>query len=87
MNDLDILTISVHCYPVFGNFLWKRLQAFKDIKRGEGGGGGGFCKFGLGYSYLIWKTLSFQTSKGQGIGVLTELVEELYKIGFISEYS
>ena len=41
MYDLDILTISVHCYPVFGNFLWKRLQAFKDIKRGEGGGGEG----------------------------------------------
>lgn len=75
MYDLDILTISVHCYPVFRNFLWKWLQAIKDIGRGEGGGGGGFCKFGLGYSFLIWKTLSLQTLKGQGISVLTELGE------------
>lgn len=41
MYDLDILTISVHCYPVFRNVLWKRLQAIKDIGRGEGGEEGG----------------------------------------------
>ena len=52
MYDLDMLTISVHCYPFLETSYGNDYRHLKTL-RGVKGGGGGVCKFGLGYSYLI----------------------------------